>query len=28
LRVIGDTKTKNQILKEFHDTSWAGHRRI
>jgi hypothetical protein len=28
LRVIGDTETKNQILKEFHDTSWAGHRGI
>jgi hypothetical protein len=28
LRVIGDTETKNQILKEFHNTSWAGHRGI
>jgi hypothetical protein len=28
LRVIGDTETKNQILKEFHDTLWAGHRGI
>ena len=28
LRVIDDTETKNQILKEFHDTSWAGHRGI
>jgi hypothetical protein len=28
LRVIGDTETNNQILKEFHDTSWAGHRGI
>ena len=28
LRVIGDMETKNQILKEFHDTFWAGHRGI
>lgn len=28
LRVIDDAETKNQILKEFHDTSWAGHRGI
>jgi hypothetical protein len=28
LRVIGDTETENQILKEFHNTSWAGHRGI
>jgi hypothetical protein len=28
LRVIGDTKTKNQILKEFHNTFWAKNRGI
>lgn len=28
LRVVGDSKTKNQVLKEFHDTLWAGHRGI
>ena len=28
LRVIGDMETKNQILKKFHDTFWAGHRGI
>jgi hypothetical protein len=27
LRVIGNTET-NQILKEFHNTFWARHRRI
>jgi hypothetical protein len=28
LGVISDTETKNQILKEFHDTFWVGHRGI
>ena len=28
LRVIGDAETKSQLLKEFHDTLWAGHRGI
>ena len=28
LRVVDDSETKNQILKEFHDTLWAGHRGI
>jgi hypothetical protein len=28
LRVIGDIETKNQILKEFYDTFWTGHRGI
>lgn len=28
LRVVGDTETKSQVLKEFHDTLWAGHRGI
>ena len=28
MRVIDDMETKNQILKEFHDTFWAGHRGI
>jgi Integrase zinc binding domain/RNase H-like domain found in reverse transcriptase/Reverse transcriptase (RNA-dependent DNA polymerase) len=28
LRVVGDLESKNQILKEFHDTLWAGHRGI
>ena len=28
LRVVGDIGTKTQILKEFHDTFWAGHRGI
>jgi hypothetical protein len=25
LRVVDDVETKNQVLKEFHDTLWAGH---
>jgi hypothetical protein len=28
LRVVGDGETKGQILKEFHDTLWAGHRGV
>jgi Integrase zinc binding domain/RNase H-like domain found in reverse transcriptase/Reverse transcriptase (RNA-dependent DNA polymerase) len=28
LRVVGDSKTKAQVLEEFHDTLWAGHRGI
>lgn len=28
LRVVGDLETKNLLLKEFHDTLWAGHRGI
>ena len=28
LRVVDDTETKNQVLKEFHDTLWAGHRGV
>jgi hypothetical protein len=28
LRVVGDSETKTQILKEFHDTLWAGHRGV
>ena len=28
LRVVGDSVTKTQVLKEFHDTLWAGHRGI
>ena len=28
LRVVGDVATKNQVLKEFHDTLWAGHRGV
>lgn len=28
LRVVGDSKTKNQVLQELHDTLWAGHRGI
>jgi hypothetical protein len=28
LRIISDTKTKNQILKKFHDIFWAYHREI
>ena len=28
LRVVDDEETKNRILKEFHDTLWAGHRGV
>jgi hypothetical protein len=28
LRVVGDPKTKTQVLKEFHDSLWAGHRGV
>ena len=28
LRVVGDSVTKSQVLKEFHDTHWAGHRGV
>ena len=28
LRVVGDSETKTQVLKEFHDTLWVGHRGI
>jgi hypothetical protein len=28
LRVVGDSTTKATILKEYHDTMWAGHRGI
>ena len=28
LRVVDDIETKNQVLKEFHDTLWAGHRGV
>ncbi len=28
LRVVGDAETKTKILKEFHDTLWAGHRGV
>ena len=28
LRVVGDLDTKSKVLKEFHDTLWAGHRGI
>ena len=28
LRVVDDVETKNQVLKEFHDTLWAGHRGV
>jgi hypothetical protein len=28
LRVVGNTETKYQVLKEFHDTLWAGHRGV
>ena len=28
LRVVGDPLTKTQVLQEFHDTLWAGHRGI
>jgi hypothetical protein len=28
LRVVDDSETKTQVLKEFHDTLWAGHRGI
>jgi hypothetical protein len=28
LKVVDDEETKSQILKEFHDTLWAGHRGV
>ena len=28
LRVVGDSKIKAEVLKEFHDTLWAGHRGV
>jgi len=28
LRVVGDLDTKTKVLKEFHDTLWAGHRGV
>ncbi|KAL3687990.1 hypothetical protein R1sor_014299 [Riccia sorocarpa] len=28
LRVVDDQETKEKVLKEFHDTLWAGHRGI
>jgi hypothetical protein len=28
LRVVGDPETKTQVLKEFHDSLWAGHRGV
>ena len=28
LRVVGDSETKTQVLKEFHDSLWAGHRGV
>ncbi len=28
LRVVGDSDTKAKVLKEFHDTLWAGHRGV
>lgn len=28
LRVVDDSETKIQVLKEFHDTLWAGHRGV
>lgn len=28
LRVVDDSETKTQVLKEFHDALWAGHRGV
>ena len=28
LRVVDDSETKTQVLKEFHDDLWAGHRGV
>ena len=28
LRVVDDSETKTQVLKEFHDALWVGHRGV